>query len=479
MVSRDAQRANVLFVLADDLANWGLNCYGNPDARTPVIDGLAERGVRFSHFFCTSPVCSPSRASIYTGLIPSQHGVHDWVSGAHSGDDGVDFLQGRATIVETLADRGYRAAMIGKWHLGASDRPRAGFVHWFAHERGGGPYYGAPMFRDDRAETAEGYISDVLAEEALEFIDAESANDSPFWLSLHFTAPHHPWIDSHPSELVELYADTEFPVIPREAAHPWLLRTNPEVAEASDDPLPSLRGYFAAVSGMDRALGRVLEGLERHGLTESTLVIFMSDNGFNAGHHGVWGKGNGTYPQNMYDTSVTVPCIISQPGRTQQGRVSDTLLSGYDVAATVFDYLLPDPPALSQSPGRSFRSELESVAPSEQSFVVVHDEYGPVRMVRTDRWKLIRRGGTGPDELFDLLSDPDETTSVLDDEMHAEIVADLTERLEGWFRRNADPAVDGAQLPVTGFGQMTPLPTDKPKDQQFRPLHAPPVSLPD
>lgn len=470
MASADPQQPNVLFVVADDLGAWALGCSGNADARTPVIDGLAAEGVRLENFFCTSPVCSPARASLLTGLIPSQHGVHDWVAGGHSGATGVDFLGGRETVIELLALEGYRAALVGKWHLGASDRPREGFVHWFAHERGGGAYYGAPMFRGTRPERPRGYLTDVLAEDAVAFLRDEAANDSPFWLSLHFTAPHHPWVDAHPEDLVRLYAEADFASCPQTDPHPWLLRANPEVMQAVLDPVPSLRGYFAAVTGMDRALGRVLAGLDDLGLRDSTLVVFLSDNGFNCGQHGIWGKGNGTYPQNMFDTSVGVPGIFRHPGRIPAGRTESALLGGYDVLPTLLDYLGHADRVPSQTPGRSFRSLLEDGDTSGPDFVVVHDEYGPVRMIRTHEYKLVHRAPDGPHELYHLSVDPGETHNVVAEPGYAAVVEDLRRALIGWYASHVDPTFDGADLPVTGLGQVRPLQPGTPPASAFRPI---------
>ncbi|MDA8061397.1 MAG: sulfatase-like hydrolase/transferase [Actinomycetota bacterium] len=481
MSSRNPARPNVLFVVADDLGSWALGCYGNTEAVTPTIDELASRGVRFDNFFCTSPVCSPARASLLSGQIPSQHGVHDWIAGAHVGARGEDFLAGRSTLYDLATRSGYRCGLSGKWHLGASDRPRDGFVHWFAHESGGGPYFGAPMLRGSEPLTVEGYLTDALAEDAMDFLSRESdESDDPFWLHLHFTAPHSPWVDAHPTELVEMFADCDFESCPQGPAHPWLLYHNGEVAGAVAEPRESLMGYFAAVTGLDRALGRVLGHLDELGLRESTLVFFVSDNGFNAGHHGIWGKGNGTYPQNMFDTSVRVPAIVSQPGRIRAGTSSEALISGYDLLPSFVELLdLPDDGRAAERPGRSFahligadtgtgaRDGAASGEPAPE-LVVVFDEYGPVRMIRTRDWKYVARNGSWPDELYDLGADPGETENLSGSPAHAQVRADLAAELDRWFSRWAEPDHDGWSLPVTGLGQLAPL--DTLADETFRQL---------
>jgi len=457
VTSRNPDRPNVLFVVADDLGAWALGCYGNKEAITPNIDELAASGVRLEEFFCTSPVCSPARASLLTGQIPSQHGVHDWISAGHLGPGAVDYLSGRTTLCDLACGAGYRCGLSGKWHLGASDHPRAGFVHWYAHESGGGPYFGAPMIRDGSRTRVRGYLTDALADDAVGFIRSETdRGPDPWWLHLHFTAPHSPWVGAHPAELVSLFEGCRFESCPQGVAHPWLLYHNGEVAAAVADPTESLKGYFAAVTGMDRALGRVLGVLDELKLTGSTLVVFVSDNGFNAGHHGVWGKGNGTYPQNMYDSSVRVPAIMSQRGRLLEGTSSSLLLSGYDLLPTLCDLLGLDSDPLPALPGRSFANVLGGKAMTVEP-VVVFDEYGPVRMIRTSSWKYVSRSEEWPDELYDLVCDPGETTNLAAVPEHEQKKKELETELSQWFERWAEPGHDGALLPVTGLGQTAPL----------------------
>ena len=114
MASKDPQRPNVVFIVSDDQGPWALGCAGNAEMRTPVLDALASRGVRFDQFFCVSPVCSPARASLYTGDIPSRHGVHDWIRVGSMGDTRVDYLAGQTLITDVAAAAGYRCALIGK-----------------------------------------------------------------------------------------------------------------------------------------------------------------------------------------------------------------------------------------------------------------------------------------------------------------------------------------------------------------------------
>ena len=454
MASRNPQRPNILFVMSDDQGPWAMGCAGNADIRTPALDAIAASGMRFSSFFCTSPVCSPARASIMTGEIPSQHGVHDWIRAGNMGAARIDYLAGRPLVTDHFAAAGYRCALIGKWHLGASDVPRAGYVRWFAHQSGMSPYYDAPMVDGDRPCTVGPYLTDVLTREAIGFLGQEAARDEPFWLSLNYTAPHYPWIDAHPREYTDLYAGCAFESCPQEPPHRFSATGNPATDEGHARPRESLAGYFAATTAMDAGIGKVLAALAGLGLRESTLVVFMSDNGMNCGHHGIWGKGNGTWPQNMYDTSVKVPALFAQPGRIEAGRVCDALVGGYDVFPTLLDYAGIAHDVDPRKPGRSFAPLLAGFPEARDRDVVVYDEYGPVRMVRTREWKYVHRHPDGPHELYDLARDPGERHDLFGRPGSEGIAATLRARLDAWFARYVDPLQDGAIKPVNGCGQL-------------------------
>ncbi|MBT4500179.1 MAG: sulfatase-like hydrolase/transferase [Gemmatimonadetes bacterium] len=447
-------RTNILFILTDDQGIWANGCYGNPEIRTPNIDRIAATGVRFDNFFVATPVCSPSRATFLTGRISSQHGVHDWIRGGNVGGDAATYLEGEVAYTDVLSAHGWTCGLSGKWHLGNSQLVQHGFGHWFAHQFGGGRYNDAPMIRNGQRVDEPGYVTNVITDDALQFLDAHARDENPFYLSVHYTAPHSPWT-GHPQEIVDSYDDCPFTSCPQEEKHPWAI--GHPLTENSMNNREMLKGYFAAVTAMDLDVGRLLDKLETLGLRDDTLVIFASDNGFSCGHHGFWGKGNGTYPANMYENSIKVPFLVSHPRRIPENRAQNAMVSSYDFMPTLLDYLGLPLPENRNLPGQSVLSTWLGESDAGREEVVVYDEYGNTRMVRTEAWKYVHRHPDGPHELYDLKGDPDERCNLTDDLSQSTRITELKARLESWFTRYVDPDKDGHKFDVTGNGQMRPV----------------------
>jgi arylsulfatase A-like enzyme len=390
--------------------------------------------------------------------------IDDALSGAHETGTLIEFPEGDYRVNDELVigprSSKSRFGMVGlgdshtdvQFHFPNADTSGSGF--WFVHQKGGGPYYGAPVVRDGEFVREPGYITDVITDEALGFLDAM---DEPFYLGVHYTAPHSPWTKDgeakgqHPEEITRLYDDCPFKSCPQEPMHPGATG----LTKRNMGDHESLKGYFAAVTAMDRQIGRIVDRIAELGLREDTLVVFTSDNGFSCGHHGFWGKGNGTFPLNMYENSVKVPFVASHPGRIPQGAVTDAMVNGYDFMPTLLEYLGLPRPGGDQHPGNSYRDVLLGNAEDGRDRVVAHSEYGNVRMIRTERWKYVHRYPHGPHELYDLEEDPDERENLVDDADHRGRVEELRGELADWFGRYVDPQRDGARFPVTGRGQKT------------------------
>ena len=455
-----SKKPNIIFILSDDQGAWAMGCAGNAEVRTPNHDRLAAIGIRFNNFFCASPVCSPARASILTGRMPSQHGVHDWLRAGNSTIEEdyrgelVEYLKGMTGYTEILAENGYTCGFSGKWHLGDSHHPQKGFTFWETHAKGGGPYYNAPMLCDGEPVEVEGYVTDIITDNAIRFLEQQKGSEQPFYLSVHYTAPHGPWNrDNHPIALWDdYYNNCAFESTPNVPPHPncsrWCKVDDPERRRQN------LSGYYAAITEMDRNIGRLIDWIEDHEMREETLIIFTSDNGMSMGHHGIFGKGNGTFPMNMYDTAVKVPMLISQPGTVSQNIVSEELLSHYDIMPTLLDYVGLNNPVAENLPGKSFVPVLTGKDFRGHERLVVYDEYGPVRMIRTREWKYVHRYPDGPHELYDLKNDPDENNNLFLTTRYQNRIDELKSRLESWFENYTDPAVDGRREAVLGGGQL-------------------------
>jgi len=442
---------NILFILSDDQGPWAAGCYGNDEIRTPNIDRLAETGVRFENFFVATPVCSPSRATFMTGRISSQHGVHDWIREGNVGDNAAAYLKDEICYTDMLANNGWKCGISGKWHLGNSQIAQHGFSHWYVHQTGGGPYNNAPMIRNGELIDEPGYVTNAITEDALQFINTHAKGEQPFYLSVHYTAPHSPWT-GHPQDIVDSYNDCPFKSCPQETRHPWALGLTDHCLGNRE----MLKGYFAAVTAMDNDIGRIIDRIEELGIREDTLIFFFSDNGFNCGHHGLWGKGNGTEPRNMYENSIKVPAIASHIGRIPQGHAQKAMVCAYDFMPTLLDYLgLPLPER--NLPGKSFLPALLGNDDTCRDDVIIYDEYGRTRMIRTRDWKYICRYGDAPDELYDIANDPDERTNLADDASRKGKVRELKNRMEEWFAEYVNPDKDGMKYDVTGLGQMRPV----------------------
>lgn len=455
-------KPNILIFMSDDQGPWAMNCAGTTELETPNLNRLANGGIRFENFFCASPVCSPARASFLTGRIPSQHGVHDWIKHGnmsdpagrtwHGPETSIEYLDGMTAFSDVLSRNGYTCGISGKWHLGASDVPQKSHDFWCVHSLGGDSYTDYWVFDNSEKMTHQTkYVTDFFSDRAIDYLEERNGNVQPFCLSVHYTAPHSPWRQNEqPADIWESYADTDFS-LPVEAPHPW----------NGWDPTPeqrrqTIQGYYTTITAMDRSIGRVLDKLDELGLSENTIVIFTSDNGYSMGHHGITGKGNGTFPLNMFEESVKVPFIARFPGRFPAGVVNTNLVSHYDFMPTLLDYLGIENPQAGKLPGRSFAPIFRGeTLEHERDEVVICDEYGPNRMLRTTEWKYVHRYPDGPHELYHLTEDPGERKNLVDQEEHEAVKKSMRARLDTWFEQYVHSDLDGSRLfACQGSGQL-------------------------
>lgn len=435
---------NILLFLTDDHAQWAMGCAGNSELCTPTFDYLAQNGTRFANAFTPTPVCSPARANLLTGRLASQHGIHDYLASSDPAVNNISWLGDETTLAQLFQAAGYQTGQFGKWHLGQDEHAAPGYDEWFSlgrdypvpHE---GPFkYGV----NGRFQTIPGRISHNITDHAVDFL-RECEGERPFFITVGYYATHSPW-EGQSERLVASYRSATFDDIPLDETYPFGIQNLESTNETRHNPREALAQYYAAVTEIDTAVGRLIDELESLDQLENTIIIYTSDHGLNCGHHGIWGKGNGTLPLNMVEESIRVPLIWydgrspqEQPARTEFVDHLDTFLTILDVAGIT-------PPAKTYV-GRTYQRLLHNQAIPEWR-AVQFGEYGNVRMIRTSRHKLVYRHPDGPHELFDLAADPREMNNVIARDDLQPIVQALIGRMEGFFNRYEDPAKSGLRV---------------------------------
>ena len=431
----DSEKPNIVLILTDNHGPWTLGCYGSPEIRTPNIDRLAEEGTLFEQAFANNPVCSPTRATLLTGLMPSQHGVHRYLGAgrAQIGPNAYYTLEEFRTLPEIFHDAGYTCGLSGKWHLGDNIRPQDGFEYWITKPHGHSPgFYDQEVIEDGEIRKEPKYLTDLWTEHGVRFI--ESNKEKPFFLFLSYNGPYglsgamHEPIRNRHKDFYE--ANDEMPSFPREEPSPWLHSQHNNI-----NNLTAMRKYAAETSAIDDGVGTIMATLKKHGLDHNTLVIFTADQGLAGGHSGFWGMGDHTRPLTAYDPTMWIPLIFWQPDHIDAGHRIDHLVSNYDIYPSLLHHLnmQNEIPAEPPRPGRNFVPMLtgKSIDWDDEIFY----EFENVRSIRTKKWKYIERFREQPNELFNLEDDPGEQNNLFDDPDSSEQRATLQTRLGEFFDR--------------------------------------------
>jgi len=419
---------------------------------------LANSGIRFTNAMCSNPVCSPNRASCLTGLMPSQHGVHNWLGteqpDAQIGPNAYCTIEEFANLPSIFATEGYSCGMSGKWHLGDSLNPQIGFKYWFAKPKGHtSTFYNDEAIWQNKVYREKGYYLDAITEHAVDFLQQEQGN--PFFLYVGYNGPYgldQDMRDGHRNRHTAYYSDKEMTCFPREQTHPWL-RQNSDCIKN----LTAMRSYACAVRGVDDGVGTILDTLAELKLEKNTLVIFTADHGLCAGHHGWWGMSDHGRPLTMFEENLRVPLILRHPERISAGGICKLTTCNYDLFPTLLEYLdLPDQPERKPlRPGRSYSPALNGEKLNWGKEHTFH-EYENTRTVRTPEWKLTRRFPDGPDDLYDLLNDPGEHRNLIDQSHHTDIQQSLTTRLDDFFEQYVDPKYDLWHNGISKAGRCIP-----------------------
>ena len=407
---------NIVFILADDLGYGDLSCYGRPDYRTPRIDRLASEGLRFTGNYTAAAVCSPTRVALMTGRYPARLPV-GLAEPIRFGDESVGLPPEHPTPASLLKGAGYDTALIGKWHLGFLPEHgpiRHGFdefygilgpgVDYFSHRQPAGKL---DLHEGDVTVDQAGYMTDLLTDRAVQYIRRRHAN--PFYLALHYTAPHWPWEgpgDSAASRRYRTVADT----------------VKDRFVQGYADG-GSLRVFAAMVQRLDESVGRVLASLEDAGRTRDTFVVFTSDNG---GERYSYNWPASESKRSLHEGGIRVPAIVRWPGKVPAGRTTDQTIITMDWTATM----------LALGGARA-----DSEFPLDGVDLLPLCRGQPVQLERTLFWRSLeqeaaRRGAwkylrTGKDELlFDIPNDPGERADLA--AYQPEKLARLREEFRRW-----------------------------------------------
>ncbi len=319
-LAASARRPNILFIMADDLGYADLSCYGRRDYETPVLDRLAAEGMRFTSAYANSPVCSPTRTALITGRY--QYRLPIGLEEPLTLRD-VGLPPDEPTLPSLLRQAGYATSLIGKWHLGAAPRfgplhsgyeqffgVRGGAIDYFTHASGRGP----DLWDNERAATDHGYLTDVLATRAIAQLARHAAEDRPFFMSLHFTAPHWPWVG--PDDQAE--------------SQRLVASGNPAAIFHYDGG--TMATYAAIMRRLDEKIGEVLAALQRLGAADDTIVIFTSDNGAERFSDAWPFSGRKT---ELLEGGIRVPHIVRWPGRIRAGLESSEQVMSMDWLPTL------------------------------------------------------------------------------------------------------------------------------------------------
>ena len=458
-----SRQPNIVLIFTDNQQAATLGCYGNSEIHTPNLDRLSQTGVTFDNAFCPNAFCSPCRASILTGKLPSQHGVHSWIDdrNMHEWPKGWHALHGTSTLPKRLQSQGYATALVGKYHLGEPTSPAEGFDSWVTLEDGHvRSFYRNKIFDNGQVYDQPGHSVDFFTDKGVEFIETQSAADTPFFLYLPYPAPYGHWPatkETDKNRHTARYVDCPMDSIPRRGlskqAVDGFVRRNAGSTKDLDfsmlmrapNDMDTLRNFYSQISMVDDGVGKIMETLERLGIADNTLLIFTTDHGLSTGEHGFWGHGSATYPSNLHRAAHSIPMIMRQPKVTKGGLRSNLMVSNMDVFATILDHV--GVPMVDETvPSRSLKPIITGSDLSDWGADAVFSEQEETRVIRTPKWAYFKRFESAADplydELFDVENDPGEAVNLADDPGFESIKATLNDQLCAFFETYAEDRSD-------------------------------------
>jgi N-acetylglucosamine-6-sulfatase len=401
---------------------------------------MARQGAHLANAFVSTSLCSPSRASILTGQYMHHHQI---VDNQRPAPEGTVFFP------QHLQKAGYQTAFVGKWHMGHErDDPRPGFDHWVSF-KGQGTYFDPTLNINGKRETFKGYTTDVLTHQAMSWLEKERDRDRPFFLYLSFKAVHYPFTPAPRNR--GRYADKVVPRPETMANTERNYQTQPhwvrerrysihgidhmETGPYDNDPVPSFddlyKQYCETVRGLDQNLGSLLDYLDKSGLTDSTLILYMGDNGFALGEHGFYDK------RDAFEESIRIPMLAYAPGMIPRGSKVTQMVQNIDIAPTLLDAAgvsSADAPGMD---GRSFLPLLQgrSVPWRDHILYEYYWEWNfpatpTVFAIRSERYKYIfYQGVWDHDGFYDLQTDPHERHNLINVPAYQGQIDEMKKRL--------------------------------------------------
>jgi arylsulfatase A-like enzyme len=468
----DTESPNIIFIMADDLAAQAITVYGSiyeEYAPTPNLDRLAKEGILLKNVFCTNAICGPSRACILTGK-------YNHINGYYKNESGGKFNPDQWTFPEELQKHGYQTGLFGKWHLGSEPK---GFDYYKFHQGGGQQgFYWDPVYNENGKTVEEkGYATNLTTDYALEWMAQASAKNKPFCLLLQYKAPHRNWDPD--SVYMDLWEDIELPY-PQTFNDDYSTRektagdtdmtmddlnrrdmklTPPEGLEGAElnqwygygnkrgeivYPDKSLtpeenrkwkyqtyiKDYLACIKSVDDNIGRVLAYLDQQGLSENTLVIFTSDQGFYLGEHGWFDK------RFIYEESLRMPFLVRYPDAIQAGTTNNDIITNIDFAPMILEAAGIEPPEEIQ--GRSFYGNLLGQTPDDWQKSMYYHYYEfpywhhvqPHYGIRKQKYKLAHFYYNIDEwEFYNLDKDPNELVNEMNNPEYSETIKEMKEEL--------------------------------------------------
>jgi arylsulfatase A-like enzyme len=420
------RRPNILFILTDDLGYGDLSLYGQTAYQTPNLDQLAQQGIRFTNAYAAQTVCTPTRIAFLTGRYPArlQVGLREPLAGIEQVGDTVGLPPEQPTIASLLKNNGYDTALFGKWHSGYPPKYgpwQNGFNEFFGHLSGGIDYFrhvdpdGFPDLWQGQVQgseisygrvTTEGYATDLFTDRAVEFIKRD--RDRPFYLSLHYNAPHWPFQGPDDQALSN-------ELIGRDSVQNWI---NNGTANS----------YAALMERLDQGVGRVLQALQESGQADNTIVVFTSDNGGEKfSNFGPYQGKKGS----LYEGGIRVPAFIRWNGVIQPNQITNQVLITQDLTATLLAATGTKPDPQYPLDGSVLLSVIKGKKPAVSRTLFWRFGANPANRqnaVRSGKWKYLNI--KGEEFLYDLSTDPGETTDLKN--QRSQTFTRLKSRFQEW-----------------------------------------------